>query len=550
MASRSNFRTFVQQTKVIGVELEAQLREQRARLGSDALPIVLSAAEAHLRPVLSTPGLFRQDVEPTELKGLQSQVESAYAERRRIDLKTFKASTHATANLLKLYLKQLPRPLLSFELYPYFLAVPTDGDDATIVNTLADLVSRLPDAYLRSVQALLALLHDVTVQNSVLDATELGSVFGPLLLRPVPPATADQTDQARSNWVVAYLITRGNAGGPLAVAIESSRDRRCSVSNVTQQMGATNLTEQDVHWYYIDAQQNYVGPVNNDGLKQLQVHKYVNADTYVWAQHLSGWVQLNTLPDMLADGAATAVPSSPHRGSRDTRGMSAASTGVRDAQASCGGGGRALPSMGIKARQKQQADGEGGGASALGQLQAAGRPPAGTPPAPGAPPTLGSAGLDSKSSVPKPRGLVKIPDMRNAPEAKDAWNGDGMRILTDGRLVRAIIKSDGEVVDGSGVTLAFIEESGEVGSDEMTFLGTFNSGQVINAQETVVGEYDLGKGYVKDPQGSVIAELSKEGYITGNRGQTAGRVEGFSYDQIPKLAAYMCLVDMAFVKGY
>ena len=90
----------------------------------------------------------------------------------------------------------------------------------------------------------------------------------------------------------------------------------------------------------------------------------------------------------------------------------------------------------------------------------------------------------------------------------------------------------------------------QVGSDEMQFLGTSTAGQVINAQDVVVGEYDMGKGYIKDPQGSVIAELSKEGNVTGNRGQTVGKVEGFAYEHIPKLAAYICLVDAAYVKGF
>jgi len=141
--------------------------------------------------------------------------------------------------------------------------------------------------------------------------------------------------------------------------------------------------------------------------------------------------------------------------------------------------------------------------------------------------------------------------MHHAREATDSWAAaDGMRLLTADRLVRAVIKDDGEVIDGTDVVLAYIEESGEVGSDEMQFLGTSASGQVINAQAVVVGEYDLGKGYIKDPQGSVIAELSKEGYVTGNRGQTVGRVEGFGYEMVPKLAAYVCLVDPAYVKGF
>ena len=147
--ARTNFRTFVSTTKVIGVELEAQLREQRSRLGNDTLPVVITASDVHLRSAMTTPGLFRQDVEPAELKELEKQLESAYADRRRIDFKAFRASAHASANLLKHYLKKLPRPLLSFELYPYFLAVPSDEGDDKVVSTLADLLSRLPPAYYR-----------------------------------------------------------------------------------------------------------------------------------------------------------------------------------------------------------------------------------------------------------------------------------------------------------------------------------------------------------------------------------------------------------------
>ena len=42
----------------------------------------------------------------------------------------------------------------------------------------------------------------------------------------------------------------------------------------------------------------------------------------------------------------------------------------------------------------------------------------------------------------------------------------------------------------------------------------------------MVGEFDMGRGFIKDAQGSVVAEIAKEGGVTGNRGQTVGNVEG------------------------
>ena len=64
-----------------------------------------------------------------------------------------------------------------------------------------------------------------------------------------------------------------------------------------------------------------------------------------------------------------------------------------------------------------------------------------------------------------------------------------------------------------------------------------------------VGEFDAGRGYVKDVSGSVIAELNKEGEIKDNAGQSIGKVEGFSYDRLTTMAAYFLLVDRDLLRG-
>ena len=55
-------------------------------------------------------------------------MEESYAYRRRLDLATMTRNWHAAAGLLKLYLRELNPPLLSFELYPFFLAVGGSAD--------------------------------------------------------------------------------------------------------------------------------------------------------------------------------------------------------------------------------------------------------------------------------------------------------------------------------------------------------------------------------------------------------------------------------------
>ena len=121
-----------------------------------------------------------------------------------------------------------------------------------------------------------------------------------------------------------------------------------------------------------------------------------------------------------------------------------------------------------------------------------------------------------------------------------------MRFLRGGeRSIRAYIAEDGEVTDATGTPLAYIESNGEVGDPQMNYVGKahLQGHQVTDHDEQFVGEYDPGRGYVKDKMGSVIAELNKEGVVKDNAGQSIGVVEGFSYDQIAILAAYFLLVD-------
>ena len=149
-------------------------------------------------------------------------------------------------------------------------------------------------------------------------------------------------------------------------------------------------------------------------------------------------------------------------------------------------------------------------------------------------------------------GAVSIPsiDIDCAPMASGEWTGAGMRMCDQQGKVRSHIAEDGEVSDGRGATLAYIEGNGEVGDPQMQYAGKAHmSGQVVDHVETIVGEFDPGRGYIKDPHGSVIAELSKDGVLINNGGVTLGRFEGFSYDQLNVVAAYILLVDPGCIRG-
>ena len=147
-------RTFVRgghSSQLFGVDIDNHLLDMRKRMGIDDVPYVVGAAADFLRAsALATPGLFRQQVEPEELAELRKNVEAAYTDRRRLEYGTLTRNAHAVAALMKAYLKELPRPLLSTELYPYFLAARNPpATDEQAVAVLKDLLSRLPQSFYR-----------------------------------------------------------------------------------------------------------------------------------------------------------------------------------------------------------------------------------------------------------------------------------------------------------------------------------------------------------------------------------------------------------------
>jgi hypothetical protein len=175
-----------------------------------ALPDATATRAAQCRSALATPGIFRTDCESSELSELRGRVEAAYASRRKLDLASLTRSRHAAAGLVKLYLRELPKPLLSFELYPYFLAAG-DGNGNVLIKLgqLADLLGKLPLSSFRSAALLLALLHDTSVLNPVLPAAELARLFAPLLLRSAYAWDRDLFARTNSGFTIHIIGYQG-----------------------------------------------------------------------------------------------------------------------------------------------------------------------------------------------------------------------------------------------------------------------------------------------------------------------------------------------------
>lgn len=94
------------------------------------------------------------------------------------------ADVHVASSLLKAYLRRLPDPLLTAELYPAFIAADRSPDRA---RELKRLVHALPEAHYETLKYLIQHLRRVVEHSAFnkMEARNLAIVFGPTLVRAV-----------------------------------------------------------------------------------------------------------------------------------------------------------------------------------------------------------------------------------------------------------------------------------------------------------------------------------------------------------------------------
>ncbi|NWU49555.1 CHIN protein, partial [Dromas ardeola] len=110
---------------------------------------------------------------------------------------------------LKLYFRDLPIPLITYDAYPKFIesAKTTDPDEQ--LEILHEALKLLPPAHCETLRYLMAHLKRVTLheKENLMSAENLGIVFGPTLMRaPELDAMAALNDIRYQRLVVEMLI--------------------------------------------------------------------------------------------------------------------------------------------------------------------------------------------------------------------------------------------------------------------------------------------------------------------------------------------------------
>lgn len=129
---------------------------------------------------LDTEGIFR-------LSGSQTQIDKLKAEFNagvQVDLRSI-ADPHTVTGLLKLYFRELPEPLMTYDLYESFVTAQQERDPNKRVRYLRQLISCLPKVNRATLKVLIEFLGRVEKHSEVnkMASHNLATVFAPNLLK-------------------------------------------------------------------------------------------------------------------------------------------------------------------------------------------------------------------------------------------------------------------------------------------------------------------------------------------------------------------------------
>jgi hypothetical protein len=141
---------------------------------------------------LDVVGIFRIDSSKKRIKEIKELFDSG----QQVQLDS-SHNPNDVACILKEYLRTLPEPLLTRELYSNFLAATRIKNNEAKLDTLRLLVCLLPVANRDTLQVLLRLLHQVrshSIGGNKMDSFNLAMVFGPNLLKKHKMSAASNSD--------------------------------------------------------------------------------------------------------------------------------------------------------------------------------------------------------------------------------------------------------------------------------------------------------------------------------------------------------------------
>ncbi|KAI8085995.1 uncharacterized protein BX664DRAFT_281536 [Halteromyces radiatus] len=186
---------------MFGNDLTAQVT-----LEQGTIPIVVEACiNAVEQRGMDYEGIYRKSGGAAQMRLIQQGFD-----RGDIDLSdddTFN-DICAVTSVLKTYFRELPDPLLTYDLYPKWMEVVASPDGPDKTETFCELLLQLPKTNLDTLTALIYHLNRIQQHHheNLMTIKNLAMVFGPTLLRD-QDASRDLVDMGFKNATIEYLIT-------------------------------------------------------------------------------------------------------------------------------------------------------------------------------------------------------------------------------------------------------------------------------------------------------------------------------------------------------
>ncbi|CAB1341458.1 unnamed protein product [Coregonus sp. 'balchen'] len=188
----------------------------------DEVPFVVQLCTAEIESrALTLQGVYRISGSKPRIQKLCQVFET---QRDQVDLSEL--SPHDVTSVLKHFFKELPEPLLTFDLYNDFIGVgkeiqrlsekeataETPGIVEDLRYNLRDLLERLPPYSYYTLHHMMRHLHRVSenYEENKMSPSNLGIVFGPTLLRPLVSVDVSMVALLETTYqalLVEFLIT-------------------------------------------------------------------------------------------------------------------------------------------------------------------------------------------------------------------------------------------------------------------------------------------------------------------------------------------------------
>ncbi|KAG1812065.1 uncharacterized protein BJ212DRAFT_1277185 [Suillus subaureus] len=113
----------------------------------------------------------------------------------------------SVTSVLKTYFRQLPVPLLTYDLHGEFISATSLKDPGLKTQYMQELINRLPSEHYHTLRLLVLHLHRVLEHSdkNLMNARNLGVVFGPTLMRSSDPGS-EFSDMAGKAMMIEWLV--------------------------------------------------------------------------------------------------------------------------------------------------------------------------------------------------------------------------------------------------------------------------------------------------------------------------------------------------------